>query len=251
MQPQYKHTMQELDIKGTVLLAPEGINGTVSALPQNMQRFIDILKADIRLQDMPIKLHDFRKHAFERTKVKLREEIIDIGVKADPLEISGSYVEPKDWNNLISRDDVVLIDTRNDYEYNFGHFKNAIDPTTKKFHEIKKYVDDNKVEWQDKKIAMYCTGGVRCEKFSNYMIKEGFDQVYHLKGGILKYLEEVPQQDSTWQGECYVFDERVTVDHNLQASPEKAICGNCKSNLFTKDRIHPDYIPNKQCPYCA
>ncbi|MDX1919633.1 MAG: rhodanese-related sulfurtransferase [Candidatus Caenarcaniphilales bacterium] len=225
--PKLKDFMLTYDIKGTILLASEGINSTVSGSKEAIYALLGLLRKDSRLADMPHKEAFYNKQVFKRSKVKLKKEIVTLGQNAagrkiDPKSKVGKYVKPQDWNTLLEDPDVLVIDTRNNFEVKMGSFKNAINPHTKKFKEIANFTEDilkpavlkNKAS---KKIAMFCTGGIRCEKYSSYLLenfeKEGFDEIYHLEGGILKYLEEVPQEESLWKGDCFVFDEREKVNH--------------------------------------
>ena len=208
--------MQEHAVRCTLLLAQEGINGTVAGSRAGVDAVLTWLASDPRLENIVIKESFDDSNPFYRTKVKLKKEIVTMGVEGiDPKQVVGTYVKPGDWNALISDPDVILVDTRNDYEVKVGTFTGALDPKTTTFREFPQYVKDNLDPAKNKKVAMFCTGGIRCEKSTAYLKEQGFENVYHLEGGILKYLEEVPQQESMWQGECFVFDNRVTVDHNL------------------------------------
>ena len=208
--------MLENGVKGTLLLAREGINGTIAGPRAGMDVVLGWLRSDPRLSDLDHKESLCDETPFYRTKVKLKKEIVTIGVEGvSPNETVGTYVEPADWNALISDPEVLLIDTRNDYEVSIGTFEGAIDPQTKSFREFPEYVKAHYDPAKHKKVAMFCTGGIRCEKASSYMLQQGFDEVFHLKGGILKYFEEVPLEQSRWNGECFVFDNRVTVRHDL------------------------------------
>ncbi|MEL6271986.1 MAG: rhodanese-related sulfurtransferase [Chloroflexota bacterium] len=207
----------ERNIRGSVLLAEEGINGTVSGLREDMDAVLDYLRSDERLSDLEHKESFAAYRPFRKMKVRLKREIVTIRHEdADPNERVGTYVEPEQWNDLIAQDDVMLIDTRNDYEFVMGTFEGAVNPATESFGEFPEYVAQNLDPNRHRRVAMFCTGGIRCEKATAYMLSQGFEEVYHLKGGILRYLEAVPQEQTMWNGECYVFDERVTVDHNLQ-----------------------------------
>ena len=203
--------------RGTLLLAREGINGTIAGTREAIDTVLDYLHSDRRMEGLEHK-ESFDDHMpFYRMKVKLKKEIVTMGVEAiDPNEVVGTYVEPRDWNALVNDPEVVLIDTRNDYEYGIGSFRGALDPKTTTFREFPAYVRQNLDPARHKKVAMFCTGGIRCEKASAFMLKEGFEEVYHLQGGILKYLEEVPENESIWEGECFVFDNRVAVNHKLE-----------------------------------
>ena len=212
------------NIKGTLLLADEGINGTVAGPEKSIHALLNFLKNDPLFEGHFKSLNHKEswsdRHPFYRMKVKLKKEIVTLGVPGvSPTKVVGTYVKPQDWNAIISDPEVVLIDTRNNYEYAIGTFKNAINPKTNAFREFPEYVKANFGPMKHKKVAMFCTGGIRCEKASSYMVSEGFDEVYHLEGGILKYLEEVNPDESLWQGECFVFDEREALEPNLDSIP--------------------------------
>jgi len=210
-------TMQEAGVRGTLLLAAEGINGTVAGSRAGIDALRAWLAADGRFDALEYKESPAREQPFRRTLVKLRKEIVTLGVEGvDPTRQVGRYVEPADWNALISDPEVLLIDTRNDYEVALGSFEGALDPKTHSFREFPDYVRAHFDPSRHRKVAMFCTGGIRCEKASSFMLGEGFAEVYHLKGGILRYLEEVPAEQSLWRGECFVFDDRVTLGHGLE-----------------------------------
>jgi UPF0176 protein len=237
-------------IKGTLLLAGEGINGTIAGTREGIDRVLAYLSKDSRFADLEHK-ESFDDHIpFYRMKVKLKKEIVTMGVPGvDPNEVVGTYVRPADWNRLIADPEVVLIDTRNNYEVGIGTFKGAVDPHTTTFREFPAYVRANYDPATHKKVAMFCTGGIRCEKASAFMLKEGFEEVYHLQGGVLKYLEEVDQDESTWEGECFVFDNRVSVDHRL----EKGVydqCHGCRHPITEEDKLSPKYEKGVCCPGC-
>ena len=201
--------MRARAMKGTILVAPEGINGTVSAEPLAMTEFLAILRADPRFADLVTKDATTDAHPFKRLKVKVKREILSFGhPEADPNSRVGTYVAPADWNALISDPDVLVLDTRNSYEVDVGTFERAIDPKTRGFREFPAFVARELDPVRHKKIAMFCTGGIRCEKASAYMLAHGFNEVYHLQGGILNYLKHIPRDQSLWHGECFVFDER-------------------------------------------
>ena len=205
------------EIKGTLLLAEEGINGTVAGSRQGIDALLAFLRSDARLADLEHKESVAGKMPFYRMKVRLKKEIVTLGVPGiSPSKKVGTYVAPEDWNALISDPDVVLIDTRNAYEYDIGTFRGALDPHTATFREFPAYVSNNLDPARHKKVAMFCTGGIRCEKASSFMLEQGFEDVYHLQGGVLKYLEKVPAEQSLWEGECFVFDQRVAVGHGLE-----------------------------------
>ena len=242
------------NIKGTLLLADEGINGTVAGPEKSILELLDYLKTDPlfegNFKNLGHKESWSDKHPFYRMKVKLKREIVTLGVHGvSPTKMVGTYVKPHDWNAIISDPEVVLIDTRNDYEYSIGTFKNAINPKTKTFREFPEYVKKHFDPKEHRKVAMFCTGGIRCEKASSYMISEGFDEVYHLEGGILKYLEEIPAQESLWQGECFVFDQRVAIKHGLEVGNHDQ-CYACRYPLSIEDMRSDKYTPGISCPHC-
>jgi UPF0176 protein len=242
--------MQVNDIKGTLLLASEGINGTVAGSRENIDTLISWLKADPRLSNLTTKESFTQENPFYRTKVKLKKEIVTMGVEGiDPNRTVGSYVKAKDWNALISDPDVLLVDTRNDYEISIGTFKNAVDPKTTNFREFPQYVKDNLDPAINKKVAMFCTGGIRCEKSTAYLKEQGFEEVYHLEGGVLKYLEEVPQEESMWQGECFVFDNRVSVNHQLEKGQYDQ-CHGCRLPITEDDKKSEKYQEGICCHQC-
>ena len=242
------------NIKGTLLLAEEGINGTIAGLPQDIHNLLNFLRSDAifenRFADLEHKESFAREHPFYRMKVKLKKEIVTLGVPGvSPTKKVGTYVKPEDWNALISDPDVILIDTRNDYEVDIGTFKGAIDPKTTTFREFPEYVAEHFDKTKHKKVAMFCTGGIRCEKASSYMMDQGFEEVYHLQGGILKYLETVPEAESMWEGECFVFDQRVAVKHNLEVG-EFDQCYACRHPLSPAEMLSTQYTAGISCPYC-
>lgn len=205
------------DVRGSILLANEGINGTIAGPEEGVREVLAYLRSDPRLAGLEHKEAWADRHVFKRMKVRLKQEIVRLAVDGiDPNEIVGTYVKPENWNELISDPDVVVIDTRNDYEFAFGTFERALNPETQAFREFPEWVR-KAVELENKpKVAMFCTGGIRCEKATGLMLQEGFEEVYHLEGGILNYLEKVPEEESLWKGECFVFDDRVSVDHKLE-----------------------------------
>ncbi len=242
--------MLRLDVKGTLLLAAEGINGTVAGSREGIDALLDFLRRDERLKDIDHKESYDDDMPFYRTKVKLKKEIVTLGVEGiDPKRVVGTYVKPADWNALVSDPDVVLVDTRNDYEVEIGTFKGALDPRTKTFREFPQYVRDNLDPAKNKKVAMFCTGGIRCEKSTAYLKEQGFEEVYHLEGGILKYLEEIPQEESLWEGECFVFDNRVTVNHQLEKGDYDQ-CHACRRPITEADKEHEHYVAGVSCHHC-
>ena len=236
-------------IRGTVLLASEGINGTVAGRTEAIQKLLEYLRTDTRLADLDCKLSYTKEIPFYRSRVKLKKEIVTMGLSdLDPAQ-TGQYVQPRDWNALISDPAVTVIDTRNDYESSIGSFANAKPANTTSFREFPDYVNRHLNPRRHRKIAMFCTGGIRCEKSTAYLRQQGFDEVYQLQGGILKYLEEVPQRESLWQGECFVFDNRVSVDHALQKGSYEQ-CHACRRPISRADQDDPRYRPGICCPHC-
>lgn len=243
-------TMESNDVRGTLLLAQEGINGTVAGSRQGIDNLLDWLRTDPRLADIDYKESYTEQMPFLRTKVKLKKEIVTMGVEGiDPNRVVGTYVKPKDWNALISDPDVILVDTRNDYEVQVGTFKNAVNPNTTSFREFPDYVKENLDPAQHKKVAMFCTGGIRCEKSTAYLKEQGFDEVYHLQGGILKYLEEVPTEETLWEGDCFVFDDRVTVNHELERGDYDQ-CNACRMPITKADQESEKFERGVSCPHC-
>ncbi len=235
-------------IKGTLLLAKEGVNGTVAGPSQAIGELIRQLEEIFGPVEM--KFSDATEMPFHRMKVRLKKEIVTMGVDdIDPLADAGAYVEPQDWNALISQEDTVVVDTRNDYEVALGSFENALDPATASFREFPRWVEENLTNLEGKKVAMFCTGGIRCEKATAYLRSRGFAEVYHLKGGILKYLEAVPEEESLFRGECFVFDERVSVVHGL-AEGEAELCRGCRRPLTVEDRKSLFYKEGVACAWC-
>lgn len=251
----YDFTRQNVpSICGTLLLAPEGINGTIAAHPDEMEKMIAFLdkKLGVRSSETAceLKYSHASEQPFNRFKVRPKKELITLRKpEANPHERVGTYVEPQDWNALISDPDVVLIDTRNDYETKVGIFEGAIDPNMKIFTEFPEWVEQNLDAQKHKKVAMFCTGGIRCEKASAYMLAHGFENVYHLKGGILKYLETIPADQSKWQGECFVFDQRVSVGHGLREGDWR-VCHACREPLSAQEMERPEYEKGVSCHHC-
>jgi len=254
LQPSIHAACEAHHIKGTLLLAREGINGTIAGSPDDIHAILHFLRTDPTFEgkfaDLEHKESYADEHPFYRMKVKLKKEIVTMGVPSvNPNNTVGTYVKPEDWNALISDPDVILLDTRNDYEVHIGTFKGAIDPKTTTFREFPEYVAQNLDKTKHKKVAMFCTGGIRCEKASSYMLEQGFDEVYHLQGGILKYLETVPEEQSLWQGECFVFDQRVAVKHGLEVG-EYDQCYACRMPLSPEELKSPHYTAGISCPHC-
>jgi len=237
-------------VKGSLLLAAEGINGTIAGSRKGVDAVLDYLQADPRLADLKHKESSDDSQPFYRMKVKLKKEIVTMGVAGvDPNEVVGTYVKPADWNKLVADPEVLLLDTRNDYEVAIGSFKNAVDPHTESFRDFPDFVRKHYNPAQHKKVAMFCTGGIRCEKASAFMLNEGFAEVYHLQGGILKYLEDVPAEESLWEGECFVFDNRVAVDHSLEKGSYD-MCHGCRRPINEEHKQSGFYEEGVCCPQC-
>jgi UPF0176 protein len=237
-------------ITGTLLLAKEGINGTVAGPEAGINALLTHLRALPGCADLEWKISTAQDRPFARMKVRLKKEIVTMGVPdVDPRAKVGHYVQPSEWNELIQSPDVAVIDTRNDYEVAIGTFEGAVDPKTDSFREFPEWWEKNKDRFHNKRIAMFCTGGIRCEKSTNYLLNQGVEEVYHLKGGILKYLEEVPAEQSTWQGECFVFDGRVSVGHGLKEGPH-LLCHACRRPILPDDKNRPEYEHGVSCHLC-
>lgn len=250
LKPKLVAELEIRSIRGTLLLAHEGINGTIAGDKTKLIEFLDCLQQDPRFANLDYKLSYHQTAPFYRTKVKLKKEIVTMGVDdIDPNEVVGSYVEAEDWNDLIADPDVVVIDTRNDYEVDIGSFEGAINPDTRNFRDFPSYVDSKLDKTVNKKIAMFCTGGIRCEKASAYMKKQGFEEVFHLKGGILKYLEIVDAGESKWQGECFVFDDRVAVNQSLEKGQYDQ-CHACRHPITEEDKLSPHFVSGVSCHLC-
>ena len=240
------------NIMGTILIANEGINGTISGKNNEINQTISLLKSDKRFTNIEIKYSSSDKQPFHRMKVRLKKEIVTIGLpEINPNKKVGTYVKPEDWNDLISDPNVIVIDTRNKYETKIGSFENALDPETSSFREFPDWVKKFKSskENANKKIAMFCTGGIRCEKASSLMKEEGFEDVYHLQGGILKYLETIDKENSLWNGECFVFDQRVCLTDELEVGSYK-MCFACRMPITEEEMQNEKYIEGISCIYC-
>lgn len=250
LQAEIKTVCDENNICGTLLIAPEGINGTIAGQGEKLANIINFIDQKTGILNGELKYSHAEEKPFRRIKVRLKKEIITMKApEANPNEQVGDYVTPENWNDLINDPDVTLIDTRNTYETAVGIFKGAIDPQIETFTEFKDYVSENMDPTKQKKVAMFCTGGIRCEKASSYMLAHGFEEVYHLQGGILKYLEEVPAEESQWEGDCFVFDRRVAVGQDLQESPYQ-ICYGCRFPLTPDDLMAKSYEKGVSCPHC-
>ena len=248
-----RKSLKSLSISGTILVGEEGINGTISGTNSNIKKAIAFIQSIKGFASLDIKYSESPKNPFIRLKIKLKKEIVTIGDRSiNPNKIVGDYVDPKNWNSLIDDKDTILIDTRNDYEYSIGTFKNAINPKTVKFREFPKWVKNQNFTEDDKKnkkVAMFCTGGIRCEKASSLMMKDGFENVHHLKGGILNYFQSVKNEDSLWEGECFVFDDRVSVNQDLNVGTYD-MCHGCRMPITEDDKKLKEYIKGVACPKC-
>ncbi len=251
IQPRLLEFCKAREIFGTLLLAHEGINGTVAGPGEAIEALIALLKSDPRLADLEHKESHCDENPFYRMKVRLKKEIVTMGVPGiDPNETVGAYLDPDEWNEVVADPDTVLIDTRNDYEVAIGTFKGAIDPQTVTFREFPEWFRQNKDRFHNKpRIAMFCTGGIRCEKATAFVKAEGFEDVFHLKGGILKYLETVPEAESLWEGECFVFDNRVSVGHGLKPG-NYDLCHACRMPITEADKQSAKYLKGVCCPHC-
>nr|WP_137677989.1 rhodanese-related sulfurtransferase [Parerythrobacter lutipelagi] len=243
---------EEVGVRGTVLLAREGINGTIAGSENAIAQVLGHIRTLPGCADLDVKFSHAEEMPFNRTKVRLKREIVTMGEpEIDPTASVGRYVAPQDWNALISDPDTLVIDTRNDYEVAIGTFAGAVDPQTASFRDFPRWFLEHRDELLDgkKKVAMFCTGGIRCEKSTSFLRQEGVEEVYHLKGGILKYLEQVPQAESRWNGECFVFDERVSVGHGLELG-KHGLCRACRRPLSEADMASADYAEGVSCPHC-
>ena len=254
LQAALKKELKNLDILGTIIVGNEGINGTVSGTNINLDRAIERLKFHSKILDLDLKESFSKKSPFLRLKIKIKDEIVTMGKKnINPSTQAGEYINHKGWNALIEDRNTLLIDTRNSYEYAIGTFKNSINPKTANFKEFPEWVNKQQFSETDKKqkkVAMFCTGGIRCEKASAFMKNEGFEKVYHLKGGILKYLEETETQNSLWQGECFVFDDRVSVKHDLSEGSYD-LCHGCRMPITEQDKLSSHYVKGVSCSNCV
>lgn len=237
-------------VKGTILLAHEGINGTLAGTRSGVESVLAYLRSDKRLENLTVKSSPVESLPFYRMNVRLKKEIITFGVsEADPREKIGPHVAPNDWNERINDPDVTVVDTRNDYEVGVGTFKGALNPGIQSFSEFPAYVHQHLNPKEHSKVALFCTGGIRCEKAALFMLNQGFEDVYQLDGGILKYLEEIPIENSLWEGECFVFDHRVSLDHDLKKG-SYSLCYACRQPLSETDLDSKNYKKGVSCPYC-
>ena len=252
LQETFMQFLTQHKIKGTILLAHEGVNGTLAGSSESINKFKDFLKMRDLLSIKNFKTSACEEEPFPRLKVKLKNEIVSIGnVLANPQKIVGEYVQPEDWNDLITEDDVLVLDTRNIYEYSIGTFKDSIQPSTINFREFPQWVEEleNSQTDKNKKIAMFCTGGIRCEKASSLMKAKGFNNIFHLQGGILNYIKKIDEEHSLWEGECFVFDDRVALNQNLEVGSYD-MCHGCRMPITEEDKVSPKYNRGISCPNC-
>ena len=252
LQESFFQFLSKQQIKGTILLAREGINGTVAGSKISIEAFRKFLDKKNLLSPSDFKVSSSEKDPFPRLKVKIKNEIVSIGDGlANPQKIVGEYVQPEDWNNLISQEDVLVLDARNTYEHSIGTFKSSIQPETTNFREFPAWVQqlESTRKNKDQKIAMFCTGGIRCEKASSFMKAKGFKNVHHLKGGILSYMEKIDESESLWKGECFVFDDRVALNHKLEVGSFD-MCHGCRMPITENDKLSAKYLRGVRCPSC-
>tara|TARA_B110000003_G_scaffold10522_1_gene10688 strand:- start:690 stop:1631 length:942 start_codon:yes stop_codon:yes gene_type:complete len=252
LKEKFLNFQNQYSIKGTILISAEGINGTVSGTDNNIERFKNFLKNNNVFSDKNFKISYSDQAPFPRFKVKLKAEIVSIGNKlANPSNIVGEYIQPEDWNDLISKEDVLVLDARNTYEFSIGTFKNSIQPMTTNFREFPDWLESLESSGVDKnnKVAMFCTGGIRCEKASSLMKAKGFKNIFHLQGGILNYMEKVDKENSLWNGECFVFDDRVALTHNLEVGSYD-MCHGCRMPITDMDKLDKHYVKGVSCPKC-
>lgn len=249
LRPALRGVAEAGDVRGSILVAPEGVNGTIAGPKPGVMAVLDHIRRLPGCADLDWKGAEAARQPFRRLKVRLKREIVTLGQPADPTKRVGTYVAPDDWNAVVSDPDTVVIDTRNDYEVAIGTFQGALDPGTSSFGEFPDWWKQNQDRLAGKRIAMFCTGGIRCEKASSWLLDQGVPEVLHLKGGILKYLEDTPKTESTWLGECYVFDDRVAVGHGLTPGTH-SMCHACGRPVTPEQRAHADYQAGVSCPAC-
>ena len=255
LKPQILEQAESCGLKGTILLAKEGINGTIAGTADGIDSMISYLRSIPQFSKLEVKYSEASAMPFLRMKVRLKKEIVSMGVDGvDAANDKGNYVDPAEWNRLISDPETIVIDTRNDYEVAIGSFAGAINPSTETFRDFPAWFDEFSNELREKsdkepKIAMFCTGGIRCEKATAYVKAQGFEDVHHLQGGILKYLEHVPEKDSQWTGDCFLFDQRVAVGHGLKEGNYEQ-CHACRMPLDLEQQASDKYVPGESCPHC-
>ncbi|MEO1524432.1 MAG: rhodanese-related sulfurtransferase [Planctomycetota bacterium] len=250
LRPELERVLAENEVRGSLLLAEEGINGTIAGSRDGIDAVLQHLREIPEFRELEVKESRCADQPFRRCRVRLKREIVTMGVEGiDPNEAVGTYVDPADWNKLIADPDVLVIDTRNEYEVAIGTFQGATNPHTESFREFPDYVDQELDPTVHKKVAMFCTGGIRCEKSTALLKQKGFEEVYHLRGGILKYLEKIPEAESLWEGDCFVFDQRVSVGHGL-VEGEHVMCYACGWPVSADDQQHADFEPGVHCPQC-
>ncbi len=238
------------DVRGIILLAREGINSTIAGPKEGVLRVLEFLKSDQRLADLAWKESSSPTQPFRKLRVRLKKEIVTMGVEGiDPARLVGTYVKPEEWNALINDPNVIVVDTRTDYEVEIGTFKNAVNPNIISFGELPQWLHENINNEEQPRVAMFCTGGIRCEKSTAYLKEANLDEVYHLEGGILKYLEQIPEEESLWEGQCFVFDERVSVGHGLEVG-EYELCRACRFPINQDDKSSPHFLLGVSCPRC-
>jgi UPF0176 protein len=250
LRPKLEQCCEDAGVRGTLLLAHEGINGTLAGPESGVRQVLAYLRSDPRLSDLEHKESWADEIPFHRLKVRLKNEIVTMGLpEIDPTSLAATYVKAADWNALLDDPEVLVLDTRNDYEVEIGTFEGAISPNTESFTQFSEWFEQSDVLAGKSKVAMFCTGGIRCEKAGSYLLSRGVDEVFHLKGGILKYLEEVPVEQSRWQGECFVFDGRVALNHHLEPG-SYTLCFGCRRAVSAEAKLSPEYVEGVCCPYC-
>ncbi len=250
LQSSIRRCCVEHGVLGIILIAEEGVNATISGSREDVLAVIDFIRSDERFADLSWKESTCDDRPFRKMRVRLKKEIVTMGVPGvDPSCLVGTYVQPEEWNALIGDPDVIVIDTRNDYEVEIGSFEGAVNPDIQSFGQLPEWLADRIDASQRPRVAMFCTGGIRCEKSTALLRQAGIDEVYHLEGGILKYLEEVPEDRSLWRGQCFVFDERVSVGHGLERGPYE-LCRGCRRPVGPQDRMSEEYVEGVSCPWC-
>ncbi|MAR56206.1 MAG: hypothetical protein CMM93_03390 [Rickettsiales bacterium] len=238
-------------VKGTITLAPEGVNATIAGAGEAVKTILSSVCDLLKISNLRAQFSYADAAPFQRGKVKVKTELISLGAPADPLVCVGTHVAPKDWNAIITQPDVITIDTRNDYEFRIGHFEGAVNPDTNDFKEMIAFTKDKVIGQNYRAVAMYCTGGIRCEKYSSYLLDQGIDTVYHLEGGIIAYLADMAESESLWRGSCFIFDERVALRHDLTPDPDILMCYGCGNPTTPEDRALPSFTADQMhCRWC-